>query len=245
MFEQAAGLALAAAFYPPAMLIAAMYLASKRPGRVTTLYVLGGLVIVTLVGAVVLIAIRAGGLSLDSQSHTRYGLRLGLGIVAIVASVVIARRRPGEQRKRVGTRPGRKVSAKGDSSGADQGTGVSAKPKKPGIVQRLTADPSPRTAFLVGIFMFGPSLTFVAAVQAVATSKASLDATIGAMVMIFILTLSFAWIPLLAFLIAPDATARRLKAFENWLSAHRKVVLSVAVGVVGVFLVIQGISGLA
>ncbi len=245
MFEQAAGLALAAAFYPPAMLIAALYLASKRPGRVTALYVIGGLLIVTLVGAVALIAIRAGGLSLHSQSHTRYGLRLAMGIVAIVASVVIARRKPREQHKRVGTRPGRKIPAEGDSSGADQGTGASAKPKKPGIVKRLTADPTPRTAFLVGILMFGPSLTFVAAVQAVATSKASVGATIGAMVMIFILTLSFAWIPLLAFLIAPAATARWLKAFENWLRAHRKVVLTVAVGAVGIFLVIQGISGLA
>lgn len=222
MFEQAAGLAAVAAFYPPAMLIAAMYLGSARPGRATALYVLGGLIVVTIIGIAALLAIRAGGLSLDSHKHTRYGLRLGLGVVAIVAAFVIARRKPKPK------------------PAPDQ-----AKQKKPGMIERLSANPRPRTAFFVGILMFGPSLTFVAAVQVVATSKASIAVTIGAMAMIFVLTLSFAWIPLIAYLIAPDQTVRKLRAFDNWLRRHGRTVLSVAVGVVGVLLVIQGISGLA
>ncbi len=222
MFEQAAGLAAVAAFYPPAMLIAALYLGSARPGRATVLYVLGGLLVVTLIGTVALVAIRAGGLSLDSHHQTRYGLRLGLGVVAIVAAFVIARRKPKPEPK---PEP--------------------AKQKKPGLVSRLSSDPRPRTAFIVGLLMFGPSLTFLAAVQVVATSKASVGATVGAMAMIFILTLSFAWIPLLAYLSSPERTVRRLRAFDAWLRRHGRAVLSGAVGVIGVLLVIQGIVGLA
>jgi hypothetical protein len=221
MFEQAAGLALLAGFYPPAMLLAALYLASAKPGKVTALYVIGGLVIVTVIGTAALLAIRDAGLSLHTSHTPRYGLRLALGIVAIIAAVVIARRKPREKKQ------------------------DPAKPKKPSLVERLSARPTPRTAFLAGVVVFGPSLTFIAAVQVVATAKASVAATVGALALIFVLTLSFAWIPLIAYLIAPDSTVRKLRAFEGWLRGHGKQVLVGAVGLVGVVLVIQGIVHLA
>ena len=93
MFEEAAGLALVAGFYPPALLIAGLP-ASTRPGRITVVYVLGGFLIVTIVGTAALLAIRDSGLSLPTHQQTRYGLRLALGIVAIIAAVVIYRRKP-------------------------------------------------------------------------------------------------------------------------------------------------------
>src|SRR5579859_7761938 len=147
MFEQAAALAVAAAFYPPAILIAALYLASVRPGRITALFVIGGALIVTVVGTAVLLAIRDAGLSLHSQHQTRYGLRLALGVVALIAAVLIYRRKPRQPDP--------------------------AKPKKRSMIDRLSAEPTPRKAFIVGIFLFGPSVTFIAAVQVVASAKAS------------------------------------------------------------------------
>ena len=198
MFEQAAGLAVVAACYPPAMLIAALYLASVRPGRMTALYVIGGAVIVSVVGTAALLAIRDAGLSLHSQHHTRYGLRLALGVVALVAAVLIYRRKP---RRPDPANPGK--------------PGIPGRPKGRRLVDRLSGDPTPRTAFIVGVVMFGPSLTFIAAVQVVATAKASVTATVGAMVMIIVITLAFAWIPLVAYLIAPEFTARKLGAFRG------------------------------
>src|SRR5215472_14823400 len=123
VFEQAGSLALAAAVSPPAALIAALYLRSARPGHITLLYVLGGLVVVTAIGIAVLLAVRAGGLSLHGHQHTRYGLRLGLGVLAIIAAFVIARRRPKPK-------PGPEAGQQ----------------KKTGFVSRLVANPTPRTA---------------------------------------------------------------------------------------------------
>lgn len=222
LFEQAAGLALIAACYPPAVLVAAVYLASARPGRSTALFVVGGLLIVTVVGTISLIGLRAGGLSLPKQHQTRYGLRLALGLVALGAAAVIARRRP-----------------RGMKETADPG-----KPKTPNLIQRMAADPKPGTAFVVGIVMFGPSITFIAAVQVVASSKADVASTIGAMAMIIILTVAFAWLPLVAYLIAPGRTARTLRGFDAWLRRYRKAVIVSAVGLIGVLLVAQGIAGL-
>jgi hypothetical protein len=207
-----------AAFYPPAILIAALYLASVRPGRTATLFVVGGVVIVTVIGIAVLLAIRDAGLSVHSQHQTRYGLRLALGVVALVAAVVIYRRKP---------KP------------ADP-----AKPKKRSLIDRFSSEPTPKTAFIVGIFMFGPSVTFIAAVQVVATAKASVAATIAAMAMIIVITVAFAWIPLVAYLVAPEFTRSKLRAFEGWLSRHGKQIMVGALGLIGILLVAQGIVNL-
>jgi len=222
MFEQAAGLAVIAAFYPPAMLIAALYLASERPSKMMVLYVLGGILIVTIIGTIALIAMRESGLSLPSHHQTRYGARLGLGILALIAAVVIYRRKPKQPDP---AKP--------------------KKEKKPSLVTRLSQEPKPLTALAVGVVMFGPSLTFIAAVQVVATAKASLAATVSAMAMIIVITVAFAWLPLVAYLISPTKTRNALQSFEGWLRRHRKQVLVAAVGIIGVLLVIQGIVGLA
>ncbi len=219
MFEQAAGLAVLAAISPQAMLVAALYLASERPGRMTAVYVIGGFVIVAVIGVVALIAIRDAGLSHHSQHHARYGLRLALGIVALIAAVVIARRKPKPPDP--------------------------AKPKKPNLIQRMSSAPRARVAFVVGLVIFGPSVSFIAAVQVVATAKASEISTIGAMAMIVVITVAFAWIPLVAYLISPEGTVRGIRAIEAWMGEHGKQILVTAIGLIGVLLVIQGIIGLS
>jgi hypothetical protein len=233
VFEQAAGLALLAALSPTAMLIAASYLASTRPHKTVLLYLAGGLLMVTLLGTAGLIAIRAGGLSGVGQHASRNGLRLALGIAALVAAAVIWRRRPGTEPVPV---PGPAAAPSPDPATGRQ--------RKPGVVARMTAEPRPATAFVVGVFVFGPSVSFLAAVQVVATARASLAATVAAMVMIIVLTVLFAWLPLVAYLVAPDRTLRVLHAFNGWLRRNRRSVLMAAVAAIGVILTVQGLNGL-
>lgn len=233
MFEQAAGLALLAALSPTAMLIAASYLASTRPHKTVLLYLAGGLLMVTLLGTAGLIAIRAGGLSGVGQHASRNGLRLALGIAALVAAAVIWRRRPGTEPVPVPV-----------PAAAPSPDPASGRQRKPGVVARMTAEPRPATAFVVGVFVFGPSVSFLAAVQVVATARASLAATVAAMVMIIVLTVLFAWLPLVAYLVAPDRTLRVLHAFNGWLRRNRRSVLMAAVAAIGVILTVQGLNGL-
>lgn len=219
MFEEVAGLALLAGISPPAMLVAALLLASSRPTRFAGLYIIGGTLIVSVIGIAALLAMRDAGLSLPKHQQPRYGLRLALGVIAVIAAVVIYLRQPKER----------------DPS----------KPKKPSLVERLSSEPETKTAFLAGILMFGPSLTFLAAVQVVATARAGVLPTIGAMLIILVLTLSFAWVPLVAYLIAPDLTTRKLQSFNVLLKRYGKPVLVGVTALVGVLLIAQGIHGLA
>jgi hypothetical protein len=53
------------------------------------------------------------------------------------------------------------------------------------------------------------------------------------------------WVPFVLYLIAPDLTTRKLKAFDQWLTAHKHVLLVGGLTVAGVILTLNGILGLA
>jgi len=217
MVAQAAGLALLAAVSPTALLVAAVYLGSARPRQTLLFYLIGALVMSAVMGAVVLILLRAGGFSLSHHRTPRYGLRLGLGILLALGGLILARRKP---------KP--------------------PDPLKPhqGIVSRMVADPAPLSAFVVGLLIFAPGVTFLAAVQVIATARASFDLTVLALVIVVVINVLLVWLPIVLHLIFPGATTRYLTAFNGWLRAHGKVILVCVLVAVGGIMVVNGIYGL-
>jgi hypothetical protein len=65
------------------------------------------------------------------------------------------------------------------------------------------------------------------------------------MAMIIILSVAFAWLPVLAYLIAPARTLHLLHSLEGTLAKHGRTIVLAALAIVGVYLTIQGITGLA
>ena len=106
---EAVGFAFLAAVNPSALLIGAAYLGSANPRKTVVFYLAGAIIMTAVLGVVILVAIRAGGLSQVGNRTPRYGLRLGLGAVALVGAVVVARRQPktapGRPAKPAETRP--------------------------------------------------------------------------------------------------------------------------------------------
>jgi Sap, sulfolipid-1-addressing protein len=218
MLIQAAGLALLAALSPTALLVAAVYLGSARP-RLTGAFYLAGALVMSLIMAVLILAVLRGAhLSRPSDRAPRYGLRLGLGILLLAAAAVVARRKP---------RPP-------DPAKAHQG-----------IVSRMVANPAPLSAFLVGILIFAPGISFLAAVQVIATARASFDLTVIALIIVVVINVLLVWLPIVFHLLAPGVTTRYLTAFNGWLRAHGKAVLLCVLVAVGGIMVVNGIYGLA
>lgn len=221
MYGQSAELAALGAIYPPALLIAVVYLSSASPRKLTVVYLAGAALMTTVAAIVILVALRASGLSLPANRPPRYGLRVGLGALALAAAGYLIWR----------SRHRRAPDA--------------SKPGKPGLISRLTAKPRPLTALAVGVVLFLPGVGFISAVQAIATAKASLTATATALVLVVVIDLAFAWLPLVLYLIAPQETMRTLKTVKAWLSAHGRALMPAALGVVGIILLIDGVAGLA
>jgi Sap-like sulfolipid-1-addressing protein len=218
MLIQAAGLALLAALSPTALLVAAVYLGSARPRLVGTFYLAGAFVMSLIMAVVILEILRGVNLQRPGEHTPRYGLRLGLGILLLAAAAVAARRKP---------KP--------------------PDPLKPhqGIVSRMVADPAPLSAFVVGLLIFAPGVTFLAAVQVIATARASLDLTVLALVIVVVINVLLVWLPIVLHLVFPDATTRYLTAFNGWLRAHGKVILVCVLVAVGGIMAVNGIYGLA
>lgn len=218
MLIEAAGLAVLAAISPTALLLAAVYLGSARPRATILLYLIGATVMSIIMGIVVLVILRAGGFSLPRHRTDRYGLRIALGILILLAGLFVARRKP---------KP--KAEPAGESKG---------------IMARLTANPGPYSAFLAGILIFAPGASFIAAIQVIATSNADLQFTVAGLAVIVVINVSLIWLPLLAFLVAPEPTTRRLSAFNEWLRRNGRMILACTLVAAGLIVAIDGLVGL-
>jgi len=97
VLAQAAGFAVLAAISPTALLVMAVFLGSDNPRRIAGLYTLGAVIMTVVMAVTVLLVIEATGLNQPRQQEPRYGLRLGLGALALLFAVVMimrARRAP-------------------------------------------------------------------------------------------------------------------------------------------------------
>jgi hypothetical protein len=226
MLLQAAGLAVLAALSPTALLITAIYLGSARPRTTALCYLAGAVLISTIMGIAVLLLLRYGNFQLPGHRTPRYGLRLGLGLLILAAITVVARRKP-------------------------RLLGLSGQPPNPGqpgqgkgIVSRLVSSPAPVTAFVAGVLVFMPALTFIAAIQVIATARAGIPLSTLGMLIVIVINVAFVWLPFLAYLAAPGLTTRKLTAFNAWLRARGRILLMLALLVAGAALTLDGLLGL-
>ena len=192
-----------------------VYLGSASPRQNALAYVAGAALMTCVTAVALLVLIRAVGLDQPSQHAPRYGLRLGIGILALISAAVVIRRKP---------------------PAAGQG--------KRGFMSRLISEPTPKTAFVAGLLLFGPSATFLAAIQVVATAREGLVLTSVTLIIISVISLLIVLLPLAGYLAAPEATARRLGAVNMWVRAHGKQLLVIALMVAGTALILDGAVGL-
>jgi hypothetical protein len=218
MLIQATGLALLAALSPTAVLVSAVFLRSANPHRVVLIYLSGAVVMTAVMAAIVFSVLHAGHVYQPQERQPRYGVRLGLGLAMLLAGAYLRRRGP---------------------------KAPDPAKKNKGIISRLIARPGAMTAFIVGLLVYSPSLTFIAAVQVVATAKESFAASIGSLALVIVITVAFVWLPLSLYLLAPDRTARLLRGFDGWLRSRGYVLTVGALLIGGVVLTINGILGLA
>jgi hypothetical protein len=216
MLTDAAGLAVLAALSPAAALVTAVFLGSANPHRTVLIYLAGSIVITGLMATIVFVVLHAGHVYKPREHQTRYGLRLGLGLLMLLAGAYLCRRGP-------------KVPDPAK--------------KNNGLMSRLLARPGGRAAFFVGILVYSPSLTFVAAVQVVASSKQSLASSVLDLAIVIAITITLVWLPLVLYLIEPERTSRVLGNFNSWLRSHGHVLTVGVLLIVGLLLTINGILG--
>ena len=82
------------------------------------------------------------------------------------------------------------------------------------------------------------------AIAAILKSGVGAPTQVAALVVCNVIAFAQAEVPIVSFLVAPDATRTRIDELYRWVSSHERVVVTVLAGVVGIYLVIIGISKL-
>jgi hypothetical protein len=211
------------ALNPAALVVCAVYLERERGIRLGNGLLIGGLLMSLLVGVVVLLLVRYTGLELPKNRTPRYGVRLGLGILALAFAAFL---------------PWMKVHVRRGTKATD----------KPSIVTRLTETAGVGGAILVGLLIFIPSVQYLSGVQTIATAERGLTAAVLLIVVAAIINVTLVWVLLAAYLRSPDWTQVNLTKANTkiaWVKNHSELIIRIILTIVGAYLVITGAIGLA
>ena len=231
----------------PARIAAAVFILSRtRPMRLLVAYFIGGFGLSLIIGVVAVFVLKGAGFG--QKSSVPPAIEIAVGVLALVAAALVgsgvaARLRDRAQAKRPKTR------APVTHGPPDPGTrpGIEQLPgfdRLPARAQTALKTESPWVAWVAGLAVGMPTAYYLAAIAAILKAGGSAGAQVGALVVFNLVAFGLAEIPMGSFLIAPDATRARVDQLYDWMNTHHRLVMTAVAAVVGIYLVIVGISKL-
>jgi hypothetical protein len=97
-------------------------------------------------------------------------------------------------------------------------------------------------AIVVGVVLGAPTAFTPLAIGKMVTNGYRLPTQLLLIVAFSLITYIVVEVPIVSYALSPDATEARVEGFSNWLSAHKIQAVAALVAVVGVVLVVKGIS---
>ena len=97
---------------------------------------------------------------------------------------------------------------------------------------------------MAGVAIAMPTAYYLAAIAAILKSGVGTGGQVGALLVFNLIAFAVAGIPLVSFAVAPGATRARIEQLYGWVTTHQRVVVTTLAGIVGVYLIVVGISKL-
>ena len=111
-----------------------------------------------------------------------------------------------------------------------------------GRARDLLAGGSLWVAFVVGLGHGPPADWYPAVVAVIAASGSAIGTQVGATIIFMVGLLAVVEIPLVSCLVSPAKTQAVAMRLHDWLRAHRRPIFAFILGVVGVFMVANGVG---
>ena len=224
----------------PARIAAVIVISSKsRPVRLFVAYLAGGFGVSLIVGAMVLFVLEGMGVGL------RRGLppyiEIGVGVFALVVAVVVGGGVVGRVRSRIRRRAAAETIAGEASRGIER---LPAFQKLPQPVQNAVLGESVWVACIAGVAVGMPSVYYLAAIAAILSADARLGSSIAALVVFNVIAFILTEISIVSFVRAPVATRKWVDRLYTWATNRQRLVMGLLPGMVGIYLLITGISKL-
>lgn len=216
-------LALAAALYPTLLAGVIILLAREKPAAMLAAFLAGG-VLISVAAGLIVVFVLGGAVSTKNQKSASPTVDLVIGVLSILLATVLWRRLSDRRR-------GNEKAPK--------------KEKGPSWTQRTLGEGGPWAAFGAGLILNVPGLWYLDALKDIAKADAGTAAKILSVLGFVAIMFALAEVPLIGYAVAPDATRVRVRGFQTWMSEHGMTVAIWAAGLIGVYLMIKGIAGIA
>jgi hypothetical protein len=209
-------MALAVSIEPFRIGMSVLMLNRPRPALQLLAFLAGGFAMGITVGLVFLFVFRR---RLPGSAYfTLPKVQILIGFLALVVAVAVALGVP----SRLGLRPAR--------------FGTPA--------QRLLSGDSLSVAAIAGLGIALPSADYLAALAVILASRAAAPTQVAVLLMFNLVAFALVEIPLLAYLLAPMATARSMTALHNWVRSRRRHEVAILVAAAGCVFLAIGLAGL-
>jgi hypothetical protein len=230
----------------------AFILSRKRPLRLLVAYFVGGFGVSLIAGAVVLFVLKDVGVGKKSSVPPEIEVAVGalaLVFAALVASGLAARLRDWAQGRRgqtdsvassatdpaATTAPGAAPAAVATTElpGKDKLAEIEKLPglrKLAPVVQRALASESPWLAWIAGVAIGMPSAYYLAAIAVILKAGVAAGTQVAALFVFNLVAFAVVAIPIVGYLVAPEATRARVEESYAWIGANQRVVITVLAG---------------
>lgn len=227
-------LAFEAALYPT--LIAAVVILMEQPRRLAllTAYLAGGLTISIGLGCALVFAAEGALEKHGSQSTLSWTADLAIGGLALLLAVALATRTDERVRRRREARRAAKHPEEREAPPEQDG-------KEPWS-QRILAGGSTPIVFLAGLAINVPGAAYLVGLKDIAAGHHSTGGAIGLILIFNAIMFLMAEIPLAGLVFAPERTEDLVVRFNAWLSRNGRTIAMVLCAILGIFLVVRGIS---
>ena len=223
----------------------AFMLTRTKPMRLLLSYFVGGFGLSLIIGVVVVFVLKE--IDIGKSSSIPPQIEIAVGALSLLVSILVGTRVSATLRQKVLARHPEAHVPDLDTPSSEGPPGIESLPgfdKLPARVKAALSKESPWVAWLVGIAVGMPTAYYLAAIAAILKSGVGAGVQVAALVVFNVVAFAQAEIPIISFLIAPEATRTRIEQLYTWVSFHQRLVVTVLTGVVGIYLVIVGVSKL-
>jgi Sap, sulfolipid-1-addressing protein len=223
-------LSLLAMFNPTLLAAVTLMLLLPNPKRLMLGYLLGAYTASISAGLAIVFALNDSSVTSTSKSTLSPLEDVVVGSLLLLVALVLATDRDQPLRERRARRREKKKERSGE--------------EKEALPMRLLGRGSPRVAFVVGLLLSFPGVSYLTGLNHI--HKLDLPAVPTALIVIaFCLVQQLLLeVPLAGYFVAPERTEQTVKGFRAWLARNGRAAGIVVAAVLGALVLIRGIAGL-
>jgi hypothetical protein len=203
---------------------AVVLLGRPRPAQQLLAYLIGGMGLSIVFGVLIVLALH--GTKLQFPRSTQAVIELAAGALLVVVALAAASGRKPQWHPR--------RAPHGETEG----------PQRQSLYERAVGHDSVWIAWAAGAIYSLPGAYYLAGLALLAKARPPAVTAVLAVVGFNVIMFALIELPLLGFVLAPDRTRSLTEKLSRWMSAHRRVLIAVVAGAVGVYLLVSGVSDL-